>query len=481
MRKEQFNKRSSLRFKQFRRKGYSLFAALGKEVLIGVLSVSTLTYAKANGVSVRLELGEDTLSHQEVKLDEVVVTGSRAPLTALQSAKIVSVISRDDIQRAAVETVNDVLKLAIGVDVRQRGGFGVQTDISLNGGTHDQMTILLNGVNISNPQTGHNASDFPVSLDDIERIEVLEGASARVFGSNAFSGAINIVTRGNVIEHQQVRAKVEGGSYGSFGAEAGYEIGDVHTGAALVSGGYSRADGALENSDFEKGRFYFNGLLGKTENVVMRAQMGWSLQSYGANTFYSSRFKEQYEKTSHLMASYNMTLRNFVKGLEVTPSIYYNKFNDHYQLMRGQGGAASGENYHDLDIYGLALNSSFTWRWGTTALGVDYSHERILSTAYGEELDEPDYKDIKGSDRQYTKKGKRNNTNIFLEHNVVLNQWTFSAGVLANRNTGLDHDFRFSPGIDISYRPDEHWKLYASWNKAMRIPKIGRASCRERV
>lgn len=63
MRKEQFNKRSSCRFKQFNRHGYSLFAALGKEVLIGVLSVSTLSYAKADGISIRPDLGEDTLSH----------------------------------------------------------------------------------------------------------------------------------------------------------------------------------------------------------------------------------------------------------------------------------------------------------------------------------------------------------------------------------------------------------------------------------
>ena len=120
-------------------------------------------------MSVKPLVATDSLSRQELKLDEVVVTGSRAPLTALQSAKVVAVITREDIHRAAAASINDVLKLATGVDVRQRGGFGVQTDISINGGTHDQVTILLNGVNISNPQTGHNAADFPVALDDIVR------------------------------------------------------------------------------------------------------------------------------------------------------------------------------------------------------------------------------------------------------------------------------------------------------------------------
>ena len=223
MKQSIFNSQSSLRFKRFSNKGYALFACLGRVVLVGVLTVPTLSHAKAGTLTTHVEAAADTLSRKEMKLDEVVVTGSRAPLTALQSAKIVKVITADDIHRAAVETVNDVLKLATGVDVRQRGGFGVQTDISINGGTFDQITILLNGVNISNPQTGHNATDFPVSLSDIERIEVLEGAAARVFGTSAFSGAINIVTRRN--EDKGLDLNLQAGSFGTVGGDARVTLG----------------------------------------------------------------------------------------------------------------------------------------------------------------------------------------------------------------------------------------------------------------
>lgn len=183
-------------------------------MLIGVLSVSTLTYAKANGIATK-PAGElsDSLSFGEQRLDEVQITGSRAPLTARQSAKIVEVISRDEIRRAEAQTINDVLKLATGVDVRQRGGFGVQTDISINGGTFDQITILLNGMPLTSPQTGHNAADLPVALDDIERIEILEGASARVFGSSAFNGAINIVTTSALEASKRAGARYRRGRF----------------------------------------------------------------------------------------------------------------------------------------------------------------------------------------------------------------------------------------------------------------------------
>ena len=116
MKKEQFFSRtgflgqtqqqSRLRFKRFSRKGYALFSVLGREVLIGVLSVAVVSHAMAEGVSVVEELAKDTVVREAQTLDDVVVLGSRAPLTEGETAKIVTVITSDDIHRAAVATVN---------------------------------------------------------------------------------------------------------------------------------------------------------------------------------------------------------------------------------------------------------------------------------------------------------------------------------------------------------------------------------------
>ena len=111
MKKEQFFSRTSLRFKRFSRKGYALFSVLGREVLIGVLSVAVVSHAMAEGVSVVEELAKDTVVREAQTLDDVVVLGSRAPLTEGETAKIVTVITSDDIHRAAVATVNDALKM----------------------------------------------------------------------------------------------------------------------------------------------------------------------------------------------------------------------------------------------------------------------------------------------------------------------------------------------------------------------------------
>lgn len=472
-----FNKRNAIVFKHFNRKGYCLFSALGKVVLIGVLAVPTLAHAKAGGMAAVNEHNDaDSLSFGEQRIDEVQVTGSRAPLTAQQSAKIVEVISRDDIRRAEAQTVNDILKLATGVDVRQRGGFGVQTDISINGGTFDQITLLLNGVPLTSPQTGHNAADFPISLDDIDHIEVIEGAASRVFGSAAFSGAINIVTvnaaKATTADKEWTGwFRGEGGSFGSFGVNAGVGYNDKRQNSAFdsfLSGGYTQSDGGTDNSDFKKRRGYYRGSY-TSYYIDVNWQAGISSQDYGANTFYSARFPNQYEWTRRYIGSVSADIRPLSK-LTISPTVYAHRDVDHYQLIKDKVGAENGENYHRMDVYGTSLNVNLDWLLGKTSIGADIRKEHILSTAYGDDLGEDDWKKIHGSDRYYTKDGNRTNTSLYAEHNILLGGLTISAGIMANKNTGLDHDFHFYPGVDISYRPDSHWKLYASWNKAMRLP-----------
>ena len=169
---------------------------LHKVINIGVVSASTLLFAlPANAQAQKpVEQTQQSASTQ-VDLDEVEVTASRAPIALNQATKIVTVIPAQEIAAAPVTSIQDLLEYAAGVDVRQRGEGGTQADISIRGGTFDQIAVLLNGINLSNPQTGHYSFDIPVNLSDIERIEVISGPSSRVFGASAFAGAINIITK----------------------------------------------------------------------------------------------------------------------------------------------------------------------------------------------------------------------------------------------------------------------------------------------
>ncbi|MDE6003689.1 MAG: TonB-dependent receptor plug domain-containing protein, partial [Prevotella sp.] len=288
MYKPLYNQRKAFRFRQFSRKGYALFACLGRVVTIGVLSVATLQSASAatDDVNTKTETTDDRqTTDKEATLDDVEVTGSRAPLALGQAARMVTVLTRDEIQAAPVQSINDLLKYAVGVDVRQRGPIGAQTDIGIRGGTSEQLTILLNGINICDPQTGHNAFDFPCDLSDIERIEVLEGPAGRVYGTSSLMGAINIVTKQAAQSSADIHA--EGGSFGylSAGARVNGSNGAWNnqlSASYTRSDGYQRAKSGALNSDYSGGKAFYQGSY-QAADFRLNWHAGMSTKGFGSN------------------------------------------------------------------------------------------------------------------------------------------------------------------------------------------------------
>ena len=471
MYKTVFNKRESFKFKHFSRKGYSLFACLGREVLVGTLSVATLTYAKADGISVHTEKADSSYASvaRTLLLDGVDVTASRAPLAAGRVPRIVTVLDRDAIAAAPAQSVNDLLKYAVGVDVRQRGPIGAQTDISIRGGTSEHIAILLNGINICDPQTGHNAFDLPVDPAEIERIEIVEGPAGRIYGTSSLSGAVNIVTRPAGESGGSVRA--EGGSFGYADAGARFSLRSGRW-RNQVSGGYARSDGYSRsksgalNADYAGGRAFYQGGF-RDADLRVDWHAGVSVKGWGSNTFYSTLSDEQYEKTIKYYTAVRAEAK--VGWFRFLPSVYWNRFQDRYEFYRGAPDR-SPYNYHRTDVLGLNLNSWFDWALGRTAFGAEVRNEDIISTTLGEPLAQP--KPVHGTDRRYAVGLNRTNLSLFLEHNVTLGRLNVSAGFTAVKNTWSEMPFKIYPGIDASYALTANVKAYASFNMSLRMPSF---------
>ena len=470
----EFNKREALKFTQFSNKGYALFSCLGKVVLVGVLSVPTLTYAKADGVSTDTDKVDSTTwkTNREVVLDGVEVTGSRAPLTLGQAARMVVVLDRDQIAQAPVQSVNDLLKYAVGVDVRQRAPLGAQTDISIRGGTSEQITILLNGINICDPQTGHNAFDLPVDISDIERIEVLEGPAGRVFGTSSLLGAINVVTK--MPKQTSADVHAEGGSFGylSSGARGNWLYGKWNnqvSGSYACSDGYSRSkDGGL-NAGFEGSKLFYQG---QYEDDALRVSWhaGVRMKGWGSSTSYATpkwKADNQFEHTDKIYTAIQAETKQGT--FHFHPSIYWNQSRDRYEGYHGQPDLMK-YNYNRSNVCGVNLNSYFDWVGGRTAFGAEFRNEDLVSGNLGEPLHTPVH--IHGTDRDYTLGLNRTNMSFHLEHNILLRQFTLSAGFIAVKNTWNEMPFKVYPGIDMSYRLGNHWKVYASYNSSLRMPSF---------
>ncbi len=450
-------------FKRWGRKAYSLFNAIKHQVRIGVLLAIYTTVAEPEFVFAQTD---STKVSMEYDLDEIEVSAQRAPVAFSQVARIVSVISREEIEAAPVQSIQELLEYALSVDVRQRGVHGVQADISVRGGSFDQTLILLNGINISDPQTGHHSLNLPVSLKNIQRIEILEGPAARVFGPNAFSGAINIVTASE--GNSSLKLDLSGGQH---------KLADVNVSGNLNSEAWnqfiafdrSSSDGYIDNTDFKTWNAFYQTKV-NTKPGKLDFQIGRTNKAFGANSFYTATYPDQYEETKTTFASLK-----FETGTKIhlIPSVYWRRHQDRFELFRSEPSAwpswYKGHNYHLTDVFGSNLNAWFASRFGKTAFGAEIRTENVWSNVLGENLTTPI--EVPGeSGHLFSKSYSRTTISYFAEHSVYLKKLTLSAGAMTNWISDLGFGWNIYPGLDVSYAISGHLKLYGSAGTSLRMP-----------
>lgn len=446
-------------FRRWKRKSYSLFQCLNKEVAISVLAVSYLFSVPVTTLATEIDTTEIQMQYD---LDEIEVSAQRSPVVYSQVARIISVMERNEIEASPAQSVQELLGYISGVDVRQRGAEGVQADISIRGGTSDQTLILLNGINITDPQTGHHNLNLPVSLSQIERIEVLEGPAARVYGPNAFSGAINIVTRQP--DSKSLQAELSGGNFGLFKANlsGSFKTGEMKH---LLAAERSEANGYINNTDFQiHNVFYSNELI--VESSKLSFQLGFSEKGFGANSFYTPKYPNQYEQTQTFFSSVKWQSGG---KLHFAPVIYWRRHQDRFELFRDSPPSwYNTHNYHLTNSYGANLNSWFQWQLGKTSFGVEGRSENILSNVLGEDLESP--RPVPGEDVDFTKSKSRNMVSAFFEHIYYYNALTISGGLLVNSISENNSGLNFFPGVDVSYQIIQPIKLFASYATSLRMP-----------
>ncbi|WP_075590273.1 TonB-dependent receptor [Labilibacter marinus] len=457
-----FGNHNNLLFKKWQGTSYAIFNSLNKYIKIGMLSAMyftlfgyTQTFAQTDTASI----------NRKIDIEEVQVSARRTPAIHSEIGRVVTIITKKEIEALAVQSVDQLLEHVAHVDVRQRGPLGIQADVSVRGGSFDQVMILLNGINITDPQTGHHSLNLPVDFQSIQRVEILEGPGARVHGSNAFSGAINFIT--GTGDESNISANVMGGSHGLYniGASGTFANDKIKS---FVAVNKSATDGYIDNTDFEVYNLFYQGQLNLEKNQV-ELQVGYTDKGFGANSFYTPKYPNQYEQTRTTFASlgYTSTTKNPLKS-----SVYWRRHQDRFELYRNNEGAASwykNHNYHLTDVVGANINQVINWSAGKTAIGGDIRSESIWSNVLG--LPMNDTLSAPGEENGFfTKKYSRTNSSFFVEHSYSYNRFSFSAGLMANLNSDLGWGFDIFPGLDASYWIDDNMKIYASYNQSLRMP-----------
>lgn len=447
------------RFRRWSRKGYCAFASMHLPVTIGVLAVGMSIIALA-ATEVKAQ-SLDTVRLNQY-LDSIMVYAEKASPTRSVMAQT-QIFTRRESLPAVAQTMEQLLRLAPSVDVRERGGKGVQADISIRGGSFDQTQLMLNGVDFTDVRTGHQTHALPVDADILSSVELLDG----VQGTGAYAGAVNFIVTPPYDNY--LRLTLNGGEhgYGYANLNGALTKGNLKLFAA---GSYRRSDGYIHNTDFSNVNAYVRSSYTTAKAGTFDFQVGFQKRDFGANGFYSLKFKEQYEETRTALGSLRW-YATFGK-LEANATVSYRFNKDCFQLIKGDESVVPF-NHHITHNVGASGWLAYNWCAGKTTLGADYTSNSIYSTVLGEPIGSydaggtfiPDPKHIGSID--YTKYKQRSVWNFWLRHAVQIGK----VGIVASSGISkTPYGTRGTGSAELSYYLTRSTKFYLGAVSSMRLP-----------
>jgi iron complex outermembrane receptor protein len=371
------------------------------------------------------------------RTDTVVVTGVYEPAPLDDADRAVHAIELDDAAKALSNTFFDYLRLDPSLDVQARAPNGLQTDLSIRGGDFGQTLVLLNGIRMNDSQTGHFNFDIPLPPEALSRVEILKGAGSAIYGADALSGVVNVLTRAP--ESAELRLRTSVGNFGVNQQSASLSAVWKHITEELS---FSRDFSTGFEFDRDYRNLSFSSLthlqsgLGATDVVLALND-----RPYGANQFYANY--PSWERTKEWFAALRQDL-----GKNTEASFAYRRHTDLFVLFRDQPQIYT--NHHYTENYEAALRR----------------HDALASNvtlSYGGEA----YRDAIDSNSLGYRRRNRGSAYVALEARA-LRRYSFTLGAREEIFHGGAR--QFNPTASAGMWLTSRWKLRASAGRAFRLP-----------
>lgn len=385
-------------------------------------------------------IAQQTQTRQE--LDTVLIKSTRIDIPFKENARTIQIITADIIKKSAATNVAELLQQVAGVDIRRRGTAGSQADLYIRGGGFDQTLLLIDGIKMDDAQTGHHTLNAALPIEVIERIEIVKGPAARIFGQNAFTGAINIVTKKKL--NSTVSANIEAGSFGQLNGSVTFGKETENT-TIIAHIGTLTSDGYRINSDYENYNYFFKGTFNKQKQPINVIATFFD-RKFGAQNFYTppSFGLNEYEETQNSLLGISTTFQS--EKFKITPRLYWRRGQDIFLLQRDN--PSFYRNLHITNKVGAEANASYTSSLGITGFGLDISRVSISSNNLGDR--------------------NRTMVNLFLEHRFKTGNFDITPGVAVTYFS--DFKFHAFPGLDIGYKVSDNLRAYGNIGYTYRIP-----------
>ncbi len=382
------------------------------------------------------------IAQQVQSLDSVTIESTRIDLPFKENSRTISIITAEVIEDSPATNLAELLQQEAGIDIRRQGIYGMQADLYIRGGSFDQTLLLIDGIKVEDPQTGHHTLNIALPLEVIKRIEIIKGPAARIFGQNAFTGAINIVTKTNGDLKNNVGFQL--GSYNQQHATA--TLGKSLDKASVMGhASINSSEGYRYNTDFQNQNYFLKSSF-NTKTTPIDVIATFSERKFGGNQFYAIDAKEQYEETQSSLVGISTIIKR--GDLKISPQLYWKRNQDMYLYIRNNPSVY--RNLHISNKVGIQINSSYSSSFGVTGFGIDVAKVKMNSNRLGNR--------------------ERWMGNFFLEHRFSLldNKLDVTPGVAVNYFS--EFDFNAFPGIDLGYRINDSFRVYANAGYTYRVP-----------
>jgi iron complex outermembrane receptor protein len=420
-----------------------------KIVKICVLNFTLMMIATAPVVG----FAQDQLTLKSDTLDEVEIIADRSDMLP-NVARVLATVNANDIAATGQSSVNQLVRTLPSVDLRQRGAFSTQSDLSIRGSSFDQTQILLNGINFSDSKTGHHNLDLCLPLDAIDKIEVLQGTSV----PGSIGGAVNLVTDFNHLN--SLKIGFSAGMYGYFDACIKAKIGNQKI-RSLIAAAHQQSSGYIKNTDFLNTNIFshtqFNSKTGTFD-----AQFGFLNKAFGSNGFYSFAYPDEFEQVKSLISALSYK-KNFALCL-LHFAVSYRRNQDKFELVRG---TKTGRNDHLTDDLGAKGDLKINTKIGQTQISAEYKYEHIFSNSLGNiNIDSMNVPFEYGV--FFLKKATRHIFQANLSHSYIYKNFGITGNISYFYNETFKSDFGFA--VDTRYAWCKHFLSFIAVNQSIRIP-----------
>ncbi len=391
-------------------------------------------------------------------LQEVVINENRLQIPFAKQNRNIQIIDRAQIDALPARSVNELLSYISGVDLRQRGPFGSQADVSIDGGSFEQTLVLVNGIKVLDAQTAHNSLNLPIPTDAIERIEVIRGPAARIYGINSLTGAINIVTKKPEQSGMSAHAytgtgfKQDTANNNNLFHGRGIQLGGTYSGKyhrQSLYGSHESGNGYRYNTAFRNNKALYQGDVHTNTTDILSLMGGFVHNDFGANGYYAAPGDvESQEVVQTILAAIGYRAQLAERFL-LSPRISYRYGYDDYRYFKHDLSRARSQ--HHTHTINAEINGTLQTNLGDVGLGLEMRNETIRSTNIGDH--------------------DRNNYGMYAEFKTEkIKDLLLNAGAYINYNS--DYGWQVFPGIDLGYQLNNNWKLVAHTGTGQRIPSF---------